>query len=188
MLSTCCAKGSVMTVKQTPYMRPCTVEWTWRQHRKAKIITCAMFSRKVPVTGAPKLLRPPLLEKPNIFKPFPFIWHLQIICFWQSHEIKSYITFSCKNSKMQIMWQGPSCIKQATENWFLSTHQTGKRGSCRQDIVRNKIFSRDTRDKICDIHTWLLFTQIILTREISFPKSFSKIKTFISFFLTSSSA
>jgi len=182
MLSTCCAKGSVMTVKQTPYMRPCTVEWTWRHHRNAKIITCAMFSRKVPVTGAPKLLRPPLLEKPNIFKPFPFIWHLQIICFWQSHEIKSYITISCKNSKIQIMWQGPSCIKQATENWFLSTHQTGKRGSCRQDIVRNKIFSRDTRDKICDIHRWLLFTQIMLTREISFPKSFSKIKTFISFF------
>jgi len=55
-----------------------------------------------------------LLEKPNAFKPFPFTWHLQIICFWQSNEIKSYVTFSCKNSKMQIMWLAPSCIKQAT--------------------------------------------------------------------------
>ena len=188
MLSTCCAKGSVMIVKQTPYMRPGTVEWTWRHHRNAKIITCAMFSSEVPVTRARKLLRPPLLEKPNIFKPFPCIWHLQIICFWQSHEINSYITFSCKNSKMQIMWQAPSCINQATENWFLSTHQTGKRGSCRRDIMRDKIFRRDT----CDLSLWHSCVTAFHSNHndawnLLFQKAFMN-KNLYKFFFSSSSA
>jgi len=54
-------------------------------------------------------------------------------------------------------------------------NQTGKRGSCRRDIVRDKeIFRRDTHDKtLAHVnHAWLLFTEIKTAREISFPKRF----------------
>jgi len=75
------------------------------------------------------------------------------------------------SKKARISKSGFKKAKLAT---LLAGHQTEKRGSCWRDIVPDKeIFRRETRETLAfDVHVWLLFTEIVAAREISFPKSF----------------
>ena len=57
---------------------------------------------------------------------------------------------------------------------FNTAGQTGKRDRCLRDIVRgNGFIRRDTREKTLarEVHAYPLFTEIIMAREIFFPKS-----------------
>ena len=139
------------------------ISWLSRNNRK---IYCNAFAASAvlaygqPWQGAPKNTRDqPTDEFWKIYWKMFFLGILSIQC-----KIKRDRPSNTRRST-------GGCAQPVDQPW----PQTGKRGNCRRDIVREiEIFKRDTREKTSgrEVHAWLLSTENILAREICFAKSF----------------